>query len=404
MKRLNVYAAVIGGGASGMMCALRAAERRRDKRFVIIEKADRVGKKLLVTGNGRCNLTAVHAHPSGYHGEDSEELIDILFKKYDPKAVLEYFRAKGLFTRFDTVGRVYPLSNNAASVLDVLRSNLTRLGVDELCGADVRSIKKSRGGWEIALPDTLVTAEKLVIAVGGKTDHAGRESGAAQLIRAMGLKTTELRPSLCPVKVGGELIRSLKGIRVEACATLIKDSKILKKEVGEVQFTDSALSGICIFNLSRSADSSAEISLSLIPDMTAEKISDELRSRASLYKNSPASELFTGIFHKNIAIALLKTCGIRPSSLCKDISEKELKALADTVSDWRFRCVGDNDFKKAQVTAGGVKLSEIDPRTFEHKHLGGLYIIGEALDIDGDCGGYNLQFAWASGMCAGDSL
>ena len=391
------------------MCAVKAAERHTDKRFVIIEKADRVGKKLLVTGNGRCNLTHLDAGAQSYHGEGSEELINILFEKYSTGAVTDYFHRLGLLTHADSEGRVYPLSNQSSSVLDVLRRRAAELEIEEVCSAEVMGIQKSGQGYEIFTPERHFYAQKLIIAAGGRADHAGRESGSRELLRMMGLATVKSTPSLSPIKVKGDLTRSLKGIRTDSSVSLYQDGELIKKERGELQFADGALSGICVFDLSREANKNGgEISVNLLPDFSFEEIYNELKERQAAHTKGSvqpqATDIFVGMFHKNIGLALLKSCGIRPSSLCKDISDKELKKLASTIGDWRFTAEPCRDFKKAQVTAGGVKLSEIDPHTFEVKKHRGLYVIGEALDIDGDCGGYNLQFAFASAMCAGDSL
>ena len=405
MRKLNVYAAIIGGGASGMMCAIRAAVRHPDQKIVILEKADRVGKKLLVTGNGRCNLTHIGADAKSYHGEGSEQLINILFEKYSAGSGLRCFRALGLLTHTDSEDRVYPLSNQANSVLDVLRRRMAQLHIEELCNADIQSIQKTAEGYEIAAADMRIFAQKVVIASGGKADYAGRESGSRELMRSLGLNMSRLSPSLSPVSVKNDLLRSLKGIRADATVSLVKNGKVVKTERGEVQFTENALSGICVFNLSREANpGGCEIHMNLLPDYSDKEIYREISERITNDKNAPAGELFTGMFHKNLGLALLKASGIKPSSLCKDISDKEIKALCRHIFDWRFICEENRDFKKAQVTAGGVRLSEIDPHTFESKRHKGLFIIGEALDVDGDCGGYNLQFAFASGMCAGDCL
>ena len=405
MKRRNIYAAVIGGGASGLLCALRAAQRHVGEPILILEKADRVGKKLLVTGNGRCNLSHLNADASSYHGEDSEALINILFEKYNPDAVLDYFHRLGLMTAADSEGRVYPRSNLASSVLDVLRMRLSACGVQEQCGVNIRELRKTRGGYEIVTDDEIITAKKLVMAVGGKADYAGRESGS-DILRTLGVPVQKLSPSLSPVKVTDDCLRSLKGVRTTAEVRLIHRGDVIKAERGEVQFTEGALSGICVFNLSRFANRTpdCEIALSLLPDLTADEIINDLKERRTLNADGVLSDLFVGLFHKNIGIAIIKAAGLSPSVLCADISDKEIKQLAEVINGWLFHTVPRHDFKNAQVTAGGVKLSEIDPRTFECKRHSGLYIIGEALDIDGDCGGYNLQFAFASGMCAGDSL
>ena len=406
MEKINVYAAIIGGGASGLMCAVRAAERHKSKKTVIIEAADRVGKKLLVTGNGRCNLSNLNASAASYHGEGSADLINILYNKYSPNAVIEEFGRLGLSTHADSEGRVYPRSNLASSVLDVLRLELRRLGVDELCGSAVIDIRRTGKGFEITTSDRMVIAQKVVIAVGGSADYAGRPSAASALLKKLGLPCSDVAPALCPIKVNSEHLKALKGVRVGAAVSLISGGRVIRREQGELQFADSALSGICVFDLARYANTmnNCVLSVDLLPELSHDETETELRRRIKARAGFTASELFVGLFHKNIAQAVLKLSGISTSELCKNISDKEIKALIKNLTDWRFEVVPRRDFKNAQVTAGGVRLSEIDTRTFEHKKLRGLYIIGEALDIDGDCGGYNLQFAWASGMAAGDSL
>lgn len=388
-----------------MMCAIKAAEKHRDKQIIILEKADRVGKKLLVTGNGRCNLSHVGASAASYHGEGSNDLINILFEKYSTDTVLSYFHELGLMTHADSEGRIYPLSNQSGSVIDVLRKRMAQLSIRELCSVEIRGIQKSASGYEIFTSDSRIYAQKLVIATGGRADHAGRESGSRDILRMLGLNTAPLSPSLSPVKVNDGILRSLKGIRALAEVSLIKDGKIIKAEHGEAQFTDGALSGICVFDLSREANKGGcEISVNLLPDMSSDEVRGEIAGRIKRDPSAPASEIFIGMFHKNIGLALLKKSGIKPSAICTEISEKEISRLSDTISDLRFKCEANHDFGRSQVTAGGIRLSEIKPETFESKKHKGLYITGEALDIDGDCGGYNLQFAFASGMCAGDSL
>lgn len=402
----KVFAAVIGGGASGMVCALRAAQKHPDKRIVILERADRIGKKLMVTGNGRCNLTHLNASAESYHGDGSEALINILFKNYNTNTVLDFFSSIGLSVKADPEDRVYPLSNAAASVLDVLRAALSRAKVEVICDAVVSNIKPNNGQYVIITSSGAIYTDKLIIAVGGRADHAGRESSASDIIRMLKLHTVKTAPSLSPVKVNGNTIRSLKGVRTSARVSLIKNGEVIRSEDGELQFADGALSGICIFNLSRIAnrEQRCQISVALMPHMTAKELSDELSRRRDMYHDSKAGELFTGLFRRVISEALLKAASISISKCCSELTDNELTSLVKIINDWRFDTKTRGDFKNSQVTAGGVSLSEIDPHTFESVRHKNLYIIGEALDIDGDCGGYNLQFAWASGMCAGDSL
>ena len=406
MATRDIYAAVIGGGASGLMCAIRAARRYKDKKIVIIEAADRVGKKLLVTGNGRCNLTNLSAAPVSYHGDGAGELINILFEKYNPGYVIDFFKSLGLFSYADGEGRVYPRSNLASSVLDVLRLELRRLGVDEICGCTVTDIRRAGKGFELITSGGRIIARRVVISVGGSADYAGRPSPSAALSDRLGLPRSSFAPALCPVKVDSDVIKPLKGVRVNSAVSLIHKGKTIRSERGELQFADGALSGICVFDLSRYANTltNCRLSVDLLPELDREQTGSELRRIISTRGNCPASELFVGLFHKNIAQAILKQCGVAQAELCKDISDREIKSLVDHMKDWRFSVIPRRDLRNAQVTAGGILLSAVDPHTLESKRHKGVYITGEALDVDGDCGGYNLQFAWASGMLAGDSL
>lgn len=399
----NAYLTVVGGGASGLAAACRAALRYPKKKIVILEKADRVGKKILVSGNGRCNLSNTNASAARYHGEDSSALVNILFEKYDSRCVLDFFSSLGLMTRTDSEGRVYPLSNLAGSVLDVLRLELDRRGVEILTAANVERIKKTSSGFELCTAFDRFFSEKVVVSCGGFFDYACR-GGMKNPAVSLGLKTSPLSPALSPVRVDSPVIKSLKGVRAVAEVTLFDGEKKIRSERGEVQFTENALSGICVFNLSRYANhhSGCEISVALLPDYSKKEIYFLLKSRVNLAKSACIPTIFTGMFHKNIALALLKSSGVSPSARAEDISDEELKHLSATLSDWRFKTTPKSDFKNAQVTAGGVLLSEIDPHTFSSKRFPGLFIIGEALDVDGDCGGYNLQFAFSSGLCAGD--
>ncbi len=403
MKK-RVFTAVIGGGAAGMVCAVAAAEKHREKKILLIESADRVGKKLLVTGNGRCNLSNRCAHGENYHGEGAEEFVNILFEKYNPAYVIEWFHRLGLLTRAEPDGRVYPLSNQASSVLGVLLLALRRYGIEVMTSCSISGVRRTGDGYVLFCGEDTVIAEKLVVACGGRADYAGRIGASADILRMLSLDTTALSPALSPVRVRSHVIGMLKGVRADAQVTLIKGGTELRQERGEVQFADRALSGICVFNLSRTAnlEHGCSIVLSLLPDLSDDQIVELLSAHA--VSADSCADLFTGIFHKAIGLALLKECVIPPSQRASDLSANDIRRLCRLINRWEFECETRRDFQNAQVTAGGVRLVVIDPMTCEHRRHRGMYIIGEALDVDGDCGGYNLQFAFASGLCAGDAL
>ncbi|MBQ3416848.1 MAG: aminoacetone oxidase family FAD-binding enzyme [Ruminococcus sp.] len=402
----QAFAVIIGGGAAGIACACRAAQLNPDQKIILLEKADRVGRKIMISGNGRCNMTNMTASESSYHGEGARDLVNILFKKYNPQYVLDWFHTLGLLTAKEDDGKVYPRSNHASSVLDVLRAELDRRNVEVRCSVEIMDIKPTRTGYQITLTDDTVFTQKLVIASGGKSDYAYRESGSQDLFKMLGLRTTHCAPSLSPVYVKSPVIKMLKGVRANAKVTLYQKGEKIKEETGEVQFTENALSGICVFNLSRTPNQrrGCEIGVSLLPEMSAEEIRTLLSDRIKTVNSGEAQKIFTGMFHKNIGIALLKSAKLSPSAPASSLTEENVKTLAETVFDWRFETIPKFDMKNAQVTAGGVKVSDIIAEDFEHIAHEGLYIIGEALDVDGDCGGYNLQFAFASALCAAENL
>lgn len=402
----EAFAVVIGGGAAGIACACRIAQLHHNKKVILLEKADRVGRKIMISGNGRCNLTNMNASDSAYHGEGAQELVNLLFQKYNPSYVLDWFHSLGLLTNEEKDGRVYPRSNHASSVLDVLRAELQRQGVEERCGAEVMDVKPTRTGYQVTLADESLFTKKLVIATGGKADYAYRESGSEDLFKMLGLRTNQSSPSLSPVYVKSSVIKMLKGVRAQAKVTLYQKGEMIKEETGEVQFTENALSGICVFNLSRTPNQrrGCEIGISLLPEMSKDDIETLLRDRIKKAKNDEVQRIFIGVFHKNIGIALLKSAKIAPGAAASSLNDEDIRKLCETIYDWRFETIPKYDMKNAQVTAGGVKVSDIIAEDFEHIAHEGLYIIGEALDVDGDCGGYNLQFAFASALCAAENL
>lgn len=400
------FLTIIGGGASGLICAGAVSNKYKDKKILILEKESRVGKKILASGNGRCNLTNINADKKYYYGNDTD-IIDSLYKNYGAEKVISYFESIGLLTKVESDGRVYPLSNTSSSVLNVLRNQLITKSVEERTDISISDISYEDDEYIIKTENDIIHTEKLLIATGGKSDHTGKENHYSEsLLENFDFKINDTTPSLSPVKVKSDIIRSLSGIRAFGKATLIKDDKIIKTEYGDIQFTSDALSGICIFNLSRfpNKEDGYIIRLSLLADKTDKEIEELLIHKREIYKDLLNDELFTGIFHKKIGIALLKICGINLNDKISSLSDKDIESLSYLINHFDFETLSRNDYKNSQVTAGGIDISEIDINTFETKKYKNLFITGEALDIDGVCGGYNLQFAFSSGLCAADNI
>lgn len=405
METIKVYAAIVGGGAAGLMCGCIAGRNLHDKKIVVIERDNRVGKKILVSGNSRCNLTNMSADTDNYN--TSFEGLSDLLNNYPPQKIVDYFESIGLMTMTDNDNRVYPLCRQATAVLSVLRNELKRQKVDEICDTEVVSISKENNHYKIRCTDKIIEAEKVVIATGGKNNYAQKVIGDTLLpIKSLGHKTTMLTPSLCPVKVKSDLMKSLKGIRALGKVTAVVNGKNICSDKGEIQFTADGLSGICVFNISGvlNQNTDTKVIVQLLPEYSYKEIKDMILSRIQLNRNENVQELFTGLFHKNIGIAFLKSAKIDTNKIVNKLSNQDINSLANVIDKWVFDTVKSSDFSSAQVTRGGIIGKEVDALTFESKLHKGVYICGEALDVDGDCGGFNLQFAFSSGMCVGEQL
>ncbi len=398
---------IIGGGASGLFAAIKAKENNPHKSVTILEKQNRVGRKLLSTGNGRCNLTNISSSKDKYNGS-FKKYVEVVLKQCSPQRVIEEFSNLGLMTKVENEGRVYPLSNHAGSVLDVLRFRLDNLGVEIVTDTKVIDIKKQGADFRIITNHDEYNCEKIILSTGlCASPKLGSDDSGVNILKKLGHNTAKLSPALCPIKVKSELLPSLKGVRADGKASLYDSDMLIKEECGEIQFTDSALSGICVFNLSSKLNNTKNpvVSLNLLPNYDKNKVIDLINKNIKLYNNQPIENLFTGVFVKKLGIALLKQADVLPfSRKINSITDKEVEALADTIIEWRFNAIKSNDFNNAQVASGGVTGNEIDAYSMESLLIKNLFICGEAVDIDGDCGGYNLQFAFASGIIAGENV
>ena len=394
---------IIGGGASGLMCAIAAKRKYPRMSVAIIEKNDRVGKKLLSTGNGRCNLTNDAVLPDKYVGSGAKKLVGAVLQKYDTQRLLAYFRELGLLTSKDSEGRYYPLSRQASTVLDVLRFNCESLGVEMICGEAVTKIT-AKNGFSVTTKQNVYSAKKLVIAIGSPA--APKLGGSRSEALFLNHKVAQFSPALCPVTVKSDILRSLKGLRVQAEVKLENGNGIVKAERGEVQFNEDNLSGICVFDLSLFAKPNMRITLDLLPDISESELYDILQKNKELYKNQTADNLMTGILQKRVAQAVLKSAEIKSfSRTCETLSDDELGSVAETAKSLGFTVTGNAGFDRAQACRGGIEINgQIDPATMQSLLVKNLYFCGEALDVCGECGGYNLHFAFAGGIIAGESL
>ncbi len=392
---------IIGGGASGMAAALAAAENPRAQ-VVIFERQARVGRKLQATGNGRCNLTNLHAAGGGFHG-DAPEFAQCALRAFPPDAARNWFRSLGLFTVAEATGRVYPYSDQANSVVDVLRFALEKPNIRLLTSFEVTKVKKTAVGFAVENGEQTVLCDRLIVACGGLAGtRLGGSMAGYKLLAKLGHHCTRLRPALVQLRSDWDGCGALKGVRANCRAQILRDGDLFSESAGELQFTEYGLSGPVIFEISRDAcqdPGNWVCRLDFLPDASAQALLDELcRRRRTVL---PAEELLTGILHNRLGRVLVKSAGLRGVRPIRELGDGEMKGVCRAVKALEVPLTEPLGMDAAQVTAGGAVTSEFVSQTMESRLVPGLFACGEVLDIDGDCGGYNLQWAWSSGRCAG---
>lgn len=415
-KKQKFDIAVIGGGAAGLMAAGQAAKTGKAGTVVLVEAMPRVGKKLLATGNGRCNLTNANAGTAVYHGDGI--LAEQLLRLTSPEQVLCEFEAMGLYCRQEEQGRIYPQNGQASAVLDALRLFFQTHGGTELCGAAAVRVAREQKGYRLSLADgTVLWARRVILAQGGKASPQISSDQNVPLAHQLGHSQTALFPALAPVTVPPAMVRALKGVRCAGAVCFLADGHAMKSEEGEIQFTERGLSGVCVFQLSRLAAEyaaggtvqgkpckSPQIAIDLLPKLSFSQVCDLLSSLAALYPQLAVRELLFGVLPKRVGQQVTASAlGEKAGMIAGSLISSQLKALAGVIKSWRFPVTGTLPWSNAQVTAGGVPLNELYLPSMESRICPGVYLAGEQLNVDGDCGGFNLHWAWISGMAAGKS-
>lgn len=391
---------IIGAGASGMAAALAAAENP-EVEVLVLERQSRVGRKLLATGNGRCNLTNLHALEGGYHGESPDFSKEAL-TRFSPEETLAWFRSLGLYTVAEPSGRVYPYSDQANSVVDVLRLAMDKPNITLVTGFTVEKIRREPEGFTLSSREDSYFCDKVIVACGGLAgSKLGGTMSGYQLLGKLGHRSTRLRPALVQIKCGWGGIVGLKGVRANCHVKILRDEALFAQSTGELQFTEMGLSGPVIFEISRDVcfgKGDWKARLDFLPEMSQEELEEMLLERKQ--RNFPMEELLTGILHNRLGRVLTKAAGISGRQ-AGDLTREEIAQVCRTVKDFDIPLTEPLGMDSAQVTAGGVLTENFDPQTLESCLVPGLYACGEVLDVDGDCGGYNLQWAWSSGRTAG---
>lgn len=394
---------IIGGGASGIMAAITASQYL-DK-ILIIEKNNRIGKKILVTGNGRCNYTNAFLKATDFN---SPSFVENVFNQFGPQDTIDFFETLGIEPKIEDEGKTYPLSEQSSSFLDVFLFEIKQRNIQIELNKEIIDINKKNDVFKVISSDNeSFLGRKVIIATGGKSmPLTGSNGSGLDLAKKFGHKITEVFPALVKLRVDSPYLKQLSGVKINTQVDLLIDNEVIQTEHGDVLFANYGVSGPTILELSRKANEKLMIGqevfvrIVLIQSLPKSKIIE----RFEIFKSREIDQSLIGLVNKRFINVLIKEAGIEKNSLVvEDIPKQNIYKLIDLLYDWRLKVTGSLGFDDSQVTAGGVKLSEIQINTLESKLIPGLYFTGEVLDVDGRCGGYNLQWAWSSGYVAAKS-
>lgn len=401
---------IIGGGASGIMAAITA----KDQGFnpIILEANDRIGKKILATGNGRCNITNENISLSNYHSANPN-FFEHVINEFSKDDTLSFFEMLGLPIISLENGKMYPLSLQASSVLDILRMALSEREVPVHVNSKVVKIHREHKIFKVICSDgSYYKADKIILAAGGKSSpKTGSDGSGMSIAYSLGHRLVETVPALVQLKLDFKSLKALSGIKFDGNAAILLNGKEEKSDFGEILFTDYGISGPPILQLSRIASygikekKDVQIKIDMLPDISMKKLKTYLENHWGTFSYRSVYDSFLGIINKKLIPILLKECKVSNiHKCCFDLTFKEKENIFNALKCWTFKVSGTNSYLNSQVTAGGIDTREVNNITLESKLIPGLYFCGEVLDVDGDCGGFNLQWAWSSGYTAGKCL
>ncbi|MBQ9766414.1 MAG: NAD(P)/FAD-dependent oxidoreductase [Lachnospiraceae bacterium] len=399
---------IIGGGAAGMMAAITAAKTANNKtEIIIIEHTDRLGKKILATGNGKCNLTNRRIEQQFFRGDNPEFAMKAI-ETFGYEDTIRFFNEMGLMLR-EKNGYFYPYSEQAAVVNDTLRLELDRLKIKVLLNTNVEKILPEEKGFEILTKENgKLRADKLIIATGSKASpKTGSDGSGYTMAKQLDHRVIKPLPALVQLICKENFYKSIAGVRVDARITVDIDGNEVS-ERGELQLTEYGISGIPVFQVSRyivsALDRKKNLStyIDFLPDVAHKELMDFLKKQSKL-SDKTVEEVLNGLLNKKLSVLMAKECKLSPNAEFGSLKDKDFYVLIDKIKNFRVEVIDSKSFDMAQVCQGGVDTSELSERTMESKNHKGLYFAGEIIDIDGACGGYNLQWAWTSGYLAGKS-
>lgn len=397
---------IVGGGASGMLSAIGCA--KNGNKVTLIEKNQRVGKKLLATGNGRCNLTNINASEDYYFGNNNK-FVNKVLDRFTVKDTIEYFENLGISCKEEDEGKIFPRSDQASSILDVLRYKMQKLDIDIQLEQTVKSIQKKKDRFHITtLEDKKYTSDKVILCTGGKsltTDKKG--CTGYEIASSLGHSIVPLFPSLVQLTLKGKYFKRIDGVKIYSRAYLTDEKEnILDSFISDILFTSYGISGPAILQLSKVAgeylqkDKKIYINVNII-DKTPEEIFTILEKRISISPEKNTEFFMVGLINKRLIPVILLESGItNMKNPCSTLSKNQILSISHTLSNLKYQITGNRGWQFAQVTSGGINTDEIDNLTMQSKIVKGLYFAGEVVDIDGRCGGFNLQWCWSSAYVA----
>ena len=399
---------IIGGGASGMMAAISAAYNGAD--VTILEGGDRIGRKILSTGNGKCNFTNIKMDNTGFRSNTTADVSPFL-KAFGVKDTLEFFESLQMLYK-DKNGYFYPASEQASTVLDVLRyeleSHSNQIKIITGCKARMLTYQKD-GTVKVQCGTENFVFDRVVLACGSKAaPKTGSDGTGYQLLRSLkcDCHIEEIVPALVQLRCKEAYLKAVAGVRVEGKVTLTIDDNVICKEQGEIQLTDYGVSGIPIFQVSRFAsygcvkNKKVQVHLDVMPGMNLDSFTQYMLRRKETLAKRTMEQFCAGLVNKKICALFCKMAGISMEQIVQTVPEQAWIHFIELFKQWTLQVDKPNGFDMAQVCAGGLSMNEIDSH-FAMKRCPSVYVVGELLDVDGICGGYNLQWAWTSGYLAG---
>ena len=398
--------AVIGGGVSGMMAAITAATE--GARVVLLEHNDRVGKKILSTGNGRCNFTNTHQEPICYRSDDPLFPWEVM-RKFTAQDIISFFLSIGVYSK-NRNGYLYPNSDQASAVLDAMRMELERLKIEVQTGVHCREIVPGKKSLRICTDGETIKADRVILCTGSKAAPAtGSDGSGYDMAKRLGHRIVPVLPALVQLRCAEDFYKSISGVRVNAKVSLYADGQWEAEDTGEVQLASYGISGIPVFQVSRYASralyekKTVTAVLDFMPDFKEEYFRAFLENRIQTRPEKTLEQFFVGLFHKKLADLWIRLSKIPRTRNVVSLREEEICRLIRLIKHFEVKVTATNSFEQAQVCCGGVDTAEVDPETLESRIVPGVYFAGELLDVDGMCGGYNISWALSSGFTAGRS-